>query len=85
MSYSNVDYQSLIVTGNIYDKYIKDFVEKIYTDPVVVECYVRLDSPELRRLYWFDNTYWILTEIGGYNYRDEPVKCKFVRYITKNA
>ena len=85
LSYSNVDYQSLIVTGNIYDKYIKDFVEKIYTDPVVVECYVRLDSPELRRLYWFDNTYWILTEISGYNYRDEPVKCKFIRYITKNA
>lgn len=82
LSYSNVDYDSLIVTDNIYDMYLKDFVEKIYSDPLVVECYVRLNSPELRRLYWFDNNYWILTEISNYNYRDEPVKCKFIRYRT---
>lgn len=82
LSYSNVDFESLIVTGNIYDKYLKDFIEKIYSDPLVVECYVRLNSPELRRLYWFDNNYWILTEISNYNYRDEPVKCKFIRYRT---
>lgn len=82
LSYSNVDFESLIVTGNIYDKYLKDFIEKVYSDPLVVECYVRLNSPELRRLYWFDNNYWILVEISNYNYRDEPVKCKFVRYRT---
>lgn len=80
LSYSNVDYESLIVTSNIYDLYLRDFIEKIYEDPLVVECYVRLSSPELRRLYWFDNNYWILTEISNYNYRDEPVKCKFIRY-----
>lgn len=80
LSYSNINYESLIVAGNMYDKFLKDFIERVYQDPVVVECYVRLNSPELRRLYWFDNSYWILTEISNYNYRDEPVKCKFIRY-----
>ena len=77
-----MDYESLIVTGNIYDKYLSGFINRVYGDPLVVECYVRLNSPELRRLYWFDNNYWILTEISNYNYRDEPVKCKFLRYRT---
>lgn len=80
LSYSNINYESLVVQGNMYDKFLKDFIERVYQDPVVVECYVRLNSPELRRLYWFDNSYWILTEISNYNYRDEPVKCKFIRY-----
>lgn len=80
LTYSNVDYKSIIASGNIYDKWFKDFIERVYQDPLVVECYVRLVSPELRRLYWFDNNYWILTEVSNYNYKDEPVKCKFIRY-----
>lgn len=80
LTYSNIDFESLIATGNIYDKFLKTFIERVYNDPVVVECYVRLSSPDFRKLYWFDNAYWILTEVDNYNFRDEPVKCKFIRY-----
>lgn len=80
LTYSNIDFESLVATGNIYDKFLKTFIERVYSDPVQVECYVRLSSPDFRKLYWFDNAYWILTEVSNYNFRDEPVKCKFIRY-----
>lgn len=80
LTYSNVDYKSIIATGNIYDYWFKDFIERVYDEPLVVDCYVRLVNPELRRLYWFDNNYWILTEVSNYNFKDEPVKCRFIRY-----
>ena len=85
LTYGNVDFQSLIATDNIYNKYLKSFIEKVYDDPMVVECYVRLLNPDFRRLYWFDNSYWILVEVSNYNYKDEPVKCKFIRYRYDNA
>ena len=81
LTYTNVNYESLIVTSNIYDRFFADFLDRIYGSPLQVECWVRLATPELRRLYWFDNAYWILTEISDYNYEsDSPCKCKFVRY-----
>lgn len=80
LTYGNVNFESIIATGNIYDKYLKTFIENVYNDPMVVECYVRLLSPDFRKLYWFDNNYWILVEVSNFNYRDEPVKCKFIRY-----
>ena len=80
LTYDNIDFESIIATDNIYNKYLKNFIERVYSDPVQVECYVRLSSPDFRKLYWFDNAYWILTEVSNYNFRDEPVKCKFIRY-----
>ena len=80
LTYSNVDYKSIIATGNIYDNWFRDFIQRVYDEPLVVDCYVRLVNPELRRLYWFDNNYWILTEVSNYNFKDEPVKCRFIRY-----
>lgn len=80
LTYKNVDYESIIATGNIYDKYLRTFLNRVYSSPLVVECYVRLVNPDFRKLYWFNNNYWILTEVSNYNYRDEPVKCKFIRY-----
>lgn len=81
LTFSNVNYSSIIATSNIFDTYFREFLEGVYKEPLQVECYARLAKPELRRLYWFDNCYWILSEVSGYNYSDSPCKCKFVRYL----
>lgn len=66
--------------SNMYE-YFSDFMKRIYADPEIVECYVRFeDIPSLRSLYYFENQYWALTKVEDYNYKDEPVRCTFVKY-----
>lgn len=65
---------------NMYT-YFSDFIQRIYANPETVECYVVFEEvPDLRALYYFENQYWILTKVEDYNYKDEPVKCTFVKY-----
>lgn len=71
---------STVSCSNMYD-YFSDFIKRIYSDPEEVECYVRFtDVPNLRSLYYFENQYWMLTKVTDYNYKDEPVRCTFVKY-----
>lgn len=83
LSYKPEDFESIQNPNDIYTQCFQDFIEKTYLKPEVVECYVFLDEPELRRLYWFDNRYWILSKIEDYDADStDPVKCTFIRYRT---
>lgn len=80
ISFANENYDSIVVTSNLFDLYFKDFVDNIYLKPRKVTCWVRLQEPELRRIYWFDDRYWILSQINNYNFNDEVTQCEFIQY-----
>ena len=71
--------------STIYERWWADYIADLY-DPNtrVVECYVKMEGKVvgdwLRAFYWWDNTYWVLTEINDYNITSyDTTKCKFVR------
>ena len=71
--------------STIYERWWADYIADLY-DPNtrVVECYVKMEGKVvgdwLRAFYWWDNTYWVLTEINDYNITSyATTKCKFVR------
>lgn len=71
--------------STIYERWWADYIADLY-DPNtrVVECYVKMEGKVvgdwLRAFYWWDNTYWVLTEINDYNTTSyATTKCKFVR------
>lgn len=80
ISFANENYDSIQITGNLFDSYFKDFIDSVYINPRKVTCWVRLDQPELRRLYYFNNAMWILSSVQNYNYNDDPVQCTFIQY-----
>lgn len=82
ISFSNENYDSIIVSSNLFDLYFKDFVESLYIRPRKVTCWVRLQNPELRCLYYFDNRYWVVSEIRNYNFQEgnEETQCEFLEY-----
>lgn len=58
------------------------YLEDIYNvNTRVVECYVKLDNiyDALRRFYYFDNSYWIITKISEYTYGNNLVKTTFLK------
>ena len=71
--------------STIYERWWADYIADLY-DPNtrVVECYVKMEGKVvgdwLRAFYWWDNTYWVLTEINDYNITSyATTKCKFIR------
>lgn len=71
--------------STIYERWWADYIADLY-DPNtrVVECYVKMEGKVvgdwLRAFYWWDNTYWVLTEINDYNITSySTTRCKFVR------
>ena len=71
--------------STIYERWWADYIADLY-DPNtrVVECYVKMEGKVvgdwLRAFYWWDNTYWVLTEINDYNITSyATTKCKLVR------
>lgn len=71
--------------STIYERWWADYIADLY-DPNtrVVECYIKMEGKVvgdwLRAFYWWDNTYWVLTEINDYNITSyDTTKCKFVR------
>ena len=81
LTYKPESFESIQNSGDIYTRCFKDFIERTYIDPEVVQCYVFLNEPELRKLYYFNNKYWILSKIEDYDAGSvEPTKCTFVKY-----
>ena len=71
--------------STIYERWWANYIADLY-DPNtrVVDCYVKMEGKVvgdwLRAFYWWDNTYWVLTEINDYNITSyATTKCKFVR------
>lgn len=71
--------------ATIYERWWADYIADLY-DPNtrVAEVYVKMEGKVvgdwLRAFYWWDNTYWVLTEINDYNITSyATTKCKFVR------
>ena len=71
--------------ATIYERWWADYIADLY-DPNtrVAEVYVKMEGKVvgdwLRAMYWWDNTYWVLTEINDYNITSyATTKCKFVR------
>lgn len=71
--------------STIYERWWSKYIADLY-DPNtrVAEVYVKMEGKVvgdwLRAMYWWDNTYWVLTEINDYNITSyATTKCKFVR------
>lgn len=80
-----VPVKNYIDKSTIYERWWADYIADLY-DPNtrVVECYVKMEGKVvgdwLRAFYWWDNTYWVLTEINDYNITSyATTKCKFIR------
>lgn len=72
-------------TDTIYEKFWKRYIEDLYSvNARTVECYVRFGSTltddYMRRFYYWDNSYWILTKIEDFNASSlDTVKCTFTK------
>ena len=71
--------------STIYERWWSKYIADLY-DPNtrVAEVYVKMEGKVvgdwLRSMYWWDNTYWVLTEINDYNITSyATTRCKFVR------
>lgn len=84
LSYKPENFEEFVNTSDIYTDCFEDFITKTYLDPETVKCSVFLDYPETRRLYFFENKYWILSKVEGWVGPDQPCKCTFVKYAATN-
>lgn len=79
------DYKFAAYNTCIYNRYWNNYVKDLYDiDTKIVECYVKFDEKvmqsNLKHYYYFDNSYWVITEIMDYNPdANETVKVKFVK------
>ena len=80
-----VPVKSYVDKATIYERWWADYVADLYNaNTRVVECYVKMEGKVvgewLRAMYWWDNCYWVLTEINDYNITSyATTKCKFVK------
>lgn len=71
--------------STIYERWWADYIADLYdANTRVVECYVKMEGKVvgdwLRAMYWWDNCYWVLTEINDYNITSyATTRCKFVK------
>ena len=71
--------------ATIYERWWADYVADLYdANTRVVEAYVKMEGKVvgdwLRYMYWWDNCYWVLTEINDYNITSyATTRCKFVK------
>lgn len=80
-----VPVKSYVDKATIYERWWSNYIADLY-DPNtrVADVYVKMEGKVvgdwLRAMYWWDNTYWVLTEINDYNITSyATTKCKFVR------
>lgn len=79
------DYKFAAYNSCIYKRYWEKYIKDLYDiDTKIVECYVKFDEKiiqdNLKHYYYFDNSYWVITEIMDYNPdSNESVKVKFVK------
>ena len=72
--------------NNLYNKYHSKFIREITDkDSKLVECFVNMDAVDFkawdfRKLYYFENAYFRLQEIQGFNPTSEELtKCVFLK------
>ena len=71
--------------STIYERWWADYIADLYDyNTRVVEAYVKMEGKVvgdwLRAMYWWDNCYWVLTEINDYNITSyATTRCKFVK------
>lgn len=69
----------------IYERYWQDYLEDLYDiDTRIVDVYVKFDGKVmqdyLKKYWYFDNSYWVISEILDYNpVSGEVTKVKFVK------
>lgn len=79
------DYKFAKYNTSIYKRYWNNYIQDLYdVDTRIVECYVKFDEKvmqsNLKHYYYFDDNYWVISEIIDYNPdSNEPVKVKFVK------
>ena len=83
------DIQRFRANNNIYSVYWQKMIDDMFDkNAKKVECYTILnDSPNeaMRKFYFFDGSYWILTEISDYRPNSkEPVNCTFLKIVNRN-
>lgn len=71
--------------ANIYAQYWKKFIEdQCSINTRIVTCRVhwphRINADSLRKMYYFDNAYWVLNEVEDYSIgTDGTTKCTFIK------
>lgn len=82
LSFSNVHYRSLNVSSNLFDNRFRLMLDQIYSRPLQVKTKVHWKAmPQLRQLYYFNNTFWMISEVSNYNYTDAPADTVFTRVL----
>lgn len=82
LSFSNVHYRSLNVSSNLFDTRFRLMLDQIYSRPLQVKTKVHWKAmPQLRQLYYFNNTFWMISEVINYNYTDAPADTVFTRVL----
>ena len=80
-----VPVKSYVDKATIYERWWANYIADLYdADTRVVEAYVKMEGKVvgdwLRAIYWWDNCYWVLTEINDYNITSyATTRCKFVK------
>lgn len=80
-----VPVKSYIEKSTIYERWWSNYIADLYDyNTRVVECYVKMQGKVvgdwLRSFYWWDNSYWVLTEINDYDITSyDTTRCKFVK------
>lgn len=74
------------ITYNFWDNYIKDLTDE---NNKKMNCYINFkEQPNaymLRRLYWYENNFWVINEINNWNIQlFEPVNCQLVKVMDIN-
>lgn len=71
--------------STIFERWWSNYISDLYdANTRVVEAYVKMEGKVvgdwLRAMYWWDNCYWVLTEINDYNITSyATTRCKFVK------
>lgn len=80
-----VPVKSYVDKATIFERWWANYVADLYNaNTRVVEVYVKMEGKVvgdwLRAMYWWDNCYWVLTEINDYNITSyATTRCKFVK------
>ena len=80
-----VPVKSYVDKATIFERWWANYIADLYNaNTRVVEAYVKMEGKVvgdwLRAMYWWDNCYWVLTEINDYNITSyATTRCKFVK------
>lgn len=68
-------------SATIYSRYWQNFYKDQYNvNTKKCTCYVRLDNIDLRSIYSFENSYWILNKVDGFDITSyNTTRCEFIK------